>query len=84
VHGNNSSIQETFVKFHPDIETMEGAAFFYVCAMERVPCLQLRAISNRVERRNRGAWKIDLALANLSLGVHSFLDHLVKDYAYEN
>ena len=65
VHGNTESIHRIFVKFHPDIETMEGAAFFYVCAMERIPFLQLRAISNRVELRNRGAWKMERALENL-------------------
>jgi futalosine hydrolase len=80
-HGNTKSIHDTFVKFHPDIETMEGAAFFYVCAMERVPFLQLRGISNKVERRNRAAWKTDLALENLASCVHSFLHQLVEDYA---
>lgn len=76
VHGNNESIQNTFLRYHPDIETMEGAAFFYVCAMERVPFLQLRAISNRVELRNRRAWKMDLALGNLASTVRSFLDEV--------
>jgi futalosine hydrolase len=78
VHGNNESIQNTLVRYHPDIETMEGAAFFYVCSMERVPFLQLRAISNRVELRNRGAWKMDLALGNLSSTVRSFLDEVTS------
>ena len=76
-HGNNQSIQKTVFKFHPDVETMEGAAFFYVCAMERVPFIQLRAISNRVELRNRNAWKIDLALDNLSGVMRSFFDQMV-------
>lgn len=78
VHGNNGTILNTIVKFHPDIETMEGAAFFYVCAMERIPFLQLRAISNRVEHRNRNAWKIDLALENLTGTAKSFIDHLAE------
>jgi futalosine hydrolase len=76
VHGNNNSIQNTFIKFHPDIETMEGAAFFYVCAMEHIPFLQLRAISNRVELRNRKAWKMDLALTNLSDALRGFIDKI--------
>jgi len=53
---------------------MEGAAVFYVCSMEHIPFLQLRAISNRVELRNRRAWKMDLALANLSDAVRGFID----------
>jgi futalosine hydrolase len=78
VHGNEDSIVNAFVRFHPDIETMEGAAFFYVCSMEHTPFLQLRAISNRVELRNRKAWKIDLALGNLAETVRTFLDQVVK------
>jgi futalosine hydrolase len=53
-------------KFNPDIETMEGATFFYICSQENIPFIALRAISNKVERRNRNNWKIPLALGNLS------------------
>src|ERR1039457_6304957 len=52
VHGNPSSIKKIVQKFHPDIESMEGAAFFFACNHEKIPCLQIRAISNYVERRN--------------------------------
>lgn len=78
VHGNPDNIQKVFVKFHPDIETMEGAAFFYVCAMERIQFLQLRAISNRVELRNRGEWKMELAIKNLGKALHLFLEQLAN------
>jgi len=53
-------------KFNPDIETMESAAFFYICAMENIPFLALRAISNKVELRDKRKWNISLALENLS------------------
>jgi len=53
-------------KFNPDIETMEGATFFYICARDNIPFLALRAISNRVEPRNKSKWNITLALDNLS------------------
>ena len=53
-------------KFNPDIETMEGATFFYICSREYIPFLALRAISNKVELRNKKNWKINLALNNLS------------------
>jgi futalosine hydrolase len=78
VHGNMESINRILVKYHPDIETMEGAAFFYVCAMEKIPFLQLRAISNKVELRNRNAWKIETAIENLSSTLQQFLNQLVK------
>lgn len=53
-------------KFNPDIETMEGATFFYICRRENIPFLAIRAISNKVEKRNRNKWDIPLALNNLS------------------
>ncbi|MBA3286215.1 MAG: hypothetical protein H0U27_14320 [Nitrosopumilus sp.] len=34
--------------------------------MNNVPCVQLRGISNFVEKRNRGDWNIDLAVQNLN------------------
>lgn len=66
VHGNEKSIKQVIRKYDPDIESMEGAAFFYVCMMEKVPCIQLRAVSNYVERRNKNKWNIPLALDNLT------------------
>ncbi|MFN8257861.1 MAG: futalosine hydrolase [Bacteroidales bacterium] len=76
VHGRNETIKKLVEQFNPDIETMEGAAFFYVCRMENVPFLQLRAISNFVESRNREKWNIPLALLNLQKEVKNILDEL--------
>jgi futalosine hydrolase len=53
-------------KYNPDIETMEGATFFYLCARENIPFLALRAISNKVEPRDKSKWNIPLALEKLS------------------
>lgn len=47
------------------IETMEGAAAFYACLVAGVPFAQVRAISNRVEPRNRANWKLQEAIDNL-------------------
>ena len=76
VHGNEINIKRVVQKFQPDIESMEGAAFFYVCMMEKIPCIQLRAISNRVERRNRIAWNIDLSIQNLKHVTSRFIEDL--------
>lgn len=73
VHGNEKSIQQVKSIFNPDVESMEGAAFFYVCMMEKIPCLQIRSISNKVEKRNREAWNIPLALKNLSTIVSNLI-----------
>jgi futalosine hydrolase len=52
---------------------MEGAAFFYVCRQLNVPCIQIRAVSNYVEKRNRDAWNIPLAIKNLNTFAVEFL-----------
>ena len=49
-----------------DVESMEGAAFFFACISANVPCIQIRSISNRVEQRDKVTWKLDLALKNLN------------------
>jgi len=74
VHGNEESIQKVLMK-HPNVkaESMEGAAVFYVCTMERIPSMQVRAISNYVERRDKSTWKIDLALKNLNDWLRKFI-----------
>jgi futalosine hydrolase len=66
VHGNDASIQKIQDRLNPQIESMEGAAFFYACSKAGVPCLQIRAVSNYVEKRNRDAWQIGLAVKNLN------------------
>ncbi|HUX59243.1 MAG TPA: futalosine hydrolase [Bacteroidales bacterium] len=64
--GSEITRDKLLKKFNPDIETMEGATFFYICVMEKLPFLAVRAISNRVELRNKSNWNIPLALKNLS------------------
>jgi futalosine hydrolase len=64
--GSESTRNKLLIKFNPDIETMEGATFFYICSRENIPFLALRAISNRVEPRNKSNWNIVLALEKLS------------------
>jgi futalosine hydrolase len=64
--GSQNSIKMISERYHPDIETMEGASFFYICSRENIPFLALRAVSNRVGSRNKEKWNIPLALDNLS------------------
>lgn len=66
VLGKESSIEEAKKLFNPDIESMEGAAFFYSCMMSNQPFIELRAISNYVEVRNKSNWKVSLAIENLN------------------
>jgi len=71
--GTETTIEKLRNKFSPDIETMEGATFFYICAKEKIPFLSVRAISNKVEPRNRDSWDIQLALDNLREKVRELL-----------
>ncbi len=65
VHGAESSI-EALSSEEFDVESMEGAAFFYACLSDNIPCIQIRSISNYVESRNKANWEIGLAIDQLS------------------
>ena len=64
-HGNATSIANFISSNKVEIESMEGAAFFYAANLLDVPSIQLRAISNYIEPRDRSKWEIKLALENL-------------------
>ena len=74
VHGEETSIQKITERLNPQLESMEGAAFFYACKRSMVPAIQIRAVSNYVEKRNRENWKIGLAVKNLN----TFATELLK------
>ncbi len=65
VHGSERTIAEIVRRFNPQVESMEGAAFMYACRIADVPFAQVRAVSNRVERRSRARWKLAEAIASL-------------------
>lgn len=73
VLGSDSSIAEVVKRWNPQVESMEGAGFYYACGLFGIPSLQLRAVSNYVERRNRESWKIKEAVANLNNTLLNFL-----------
>lgn len=74
--GRVSSIAEIHQKFLAHVESMEGAAVFYVCNWLGVPCHQIRAISNFVEPRDSSKWNIPLALENLKESILAVLKNL--------
>ena len=75
VHGNEASIAAVVARLSPQLESMEGAAFFYACRQLKVPCVQIRAVSNYIEKRNRDNWQIGLAVKNLN----TFALDLIKE-----
>ena len=76
VHGKEDSITEIVNRINSDIETMEGASVFKACEELDVSCMQIRAISNNVEIRNKDNWDIDLAIRNLNSEVEKIIDTL--------
>ncbi|HET6245693.1 MAG: futalosine hydrolase [Bacteroidetes bacterium] len=66
VHGEKKSIEKTINQYNAQTESMEGAAFFYSCFESKIPCIQIRSISNFIEKRNRASWDIPLAVKNLN------------------
>lgn len=75
-HGKDESINTVVNKFHPYTESMEGAAFIFVCEQEKTPCIQIRAVSNYVERRNKENWNIPLAIENLTNQLIAIINEL--------
>ena len=74
VHGHERSISLTMNRLEPQLESMEGAAFFYACNEFSLSSVQIRAVSNKVERRNRENWNIGLAVANLNEWLIRFIE----------
>ena len=66
VGGEETKIKRLRQKFDAQIENMEGAAFFYVCLMSEMKFIEIRAISNFVEPRNKENWQIMTAISNLN------------------
>jgi futalosine hydrolase len=78
VHGNDASIANVAARLAPQLESMEGAAFFYACKQMQLPGVQIRAVSNYVEKRNRDNWKIGLAVKNLNNFAIQLISMLIK------
>jgi futalosine hydrolase len=76
VHGNEASIKKVQARLNAQIESMEGAAFFYACREAGVRCIQIRAVSNYVEKRNRDNWQIGLAVKNLNTFAAALIEEL--------
>lgn len=74
VHGSNKSISKIKKLFSPQIESMEGAAFYFACNHNKWKCIQLRCVSNYVEKRNVKNWNLPLSINNLNKLLIAYLD----------
>ena len=67
--------KEQLIKnFEAEVESMEGAAFHYVCLQENIPFLQIRSISNYVGERDKTKWKMKDAIANLTVELKKIIE----------
>lgn len=77
VHGYGPSIEQLRRReSSAQIETMEGAAFFYACLRYGQPLQALRSISNEVEPRQREKWQLAEAIGTLNEALRQLLDKL--------
>lgn len=80
VNGEKSAIDKVIQQFHPDIESMEGAAIAYICLKQNIPFAEIRAVSNFVEPRDVNNWNIPLAMKNLTTITPEILHHILSHY----
>ena len=74
VSGSENTIAHRKAKFGADVESMEGAAFHYVCLNEQVQNFaQVRAISNYVVPRDKNTWKMAEAINNLNIWLKDYI-----------
>ena len=70
---NEKRIKTIIDKFNPAIESMEGAAFHYVCLQQKINFIQIRGISNEVGERDKTKWKMKNAIANLNMELKNLI-----------
>jgi len=76
VSGSLSGIQMIREKYNADMESMEGAAFAFVCEKFEQNYLQIRSVSNYIEPRNRSNWQVEKALDSLNMTLIGMLEAL--------
>ena len=60
-----------------DVETLEGAALHFIGALENIPTIQIRAISNYIGERDKSKWKIHDAITALNRELKTLLPKLI-------
>lgn len=75
--GDDDVQNNTFSKkFLAGVESMEGAAFHYVCLQQKINFLQLRSISNHVGERDKSKWELKNAIDNLNKQLLTIIKNL--------
>ncbi len=66
VSGTPERVRELISKYNAQLENMEGFALAWTCIQEKIPFLELRAISNLVGTRDKSYWDIKGAIKSLA------------------
>lgn len=74
VSGNEQTIARRASQYGCAVESMEGAAFHYVCLQEGVAFAQVRSISNYVIPRDKSQWQMKDAIINLNNWLIDFIN----------
>ena len=74
---DKSQLEKLTNKFGADVETMEGAAFHYVCLQHKINFLQLRSISNAVGERDKSKWKMTEAIESLNYELQKIIKKII-------
>ena len=77
---NQISTSKQMIRFYRDVfdpgtESMEGAALHYVCLMEKIPFVQIRAISNYIGERNKKKWDMNESIAKLNVALTTLINN---------
>ena len=73
-HGDASRIELMRKGKNAQIESMEGAPFFYISLLKKIPFLSFRSISNYVEPRDVSKWQIKPAIDQLNTSLIEWLE----------
>ena len=76
VSGSERTIAHREDRYRCQVESMEGAAFHYVCLQLGVPFAQVRAISNYVIPRDKSQWQMKDAIINLNKWLMEFVNSI--------
>lgn len=71
--------EERLAMAEATLESMEGAAFYYVCGKKCVSSLQVRGISNHVGVRDKSLWKIEEALQSANVLLLQILQNIANE-----
>lgn len=76
--GTNALGDEIYARTLGICESMEGAAAAHVCAQYELPFLEVRAVSNMVEDRDKSRWRIGDAIAAVTRATLALVARLAE------